>query len=188
MARPKIQAARMVNSVTDTQQPIVPAPPVAALAPNPVHRFWAVPLAALALATLACLLLSSVFTASRFTIITKWVDRSAGDKTYAIVPSDAEQVESRLKLENVQRYPASGRFLFVTIREPQLPLLSWLMFHDDDDIDPKTYSDIYGTSTPEQLTTRGQRQMITAQQSAEYAALSKLGVTGDEMKTRIPVE
>ena len=156
----------MVNSVTDTQQQIVLAQPVAALAPNPRHRLWAVPLAGLALATLACLLLSSVFTASRFTTI---------KRPYAIVPSDAEQVESRLKLEHVQRYPSTGKFLFVTIREPQLPLLSWLMFRKDDDIDAKTYSDIYGTSTPDQLTTRGQRQMITAQQSAEYAALSKLG-------------
>ena len=166
MARPRIQAARTVNSVTDTQQQMVLAQPVAALAPNPKHRLWAFPLAGIALATLAALLLSSVFTASRFTTI---------ERPYAIVPSDAEQVESRLSLEQVQRYPAAGKFLFVTIREPQLPLLSWLMFRTDDDIDPKTYTDIYGTSTPQQLSTRGQRQMITAQQSAEYAALSKLG-------------
>lgn len=166
MARPRIQAARTVNSVTDTQQQIVPAPRVAVIAPRPVHRYWAFPLAGLALLALAGILLSSIFTASRFTTI---------KRPYAIVPSDAEQVESRLKLEDVERYPADGKFLFVTIREPQLPLLSWLMFRTDDDIDPKTYTEIYGTSTPQQLNTRGQRQMITAQQSAEYAALSKLG-------------
>ena len=166
MARPAIQAARTVNSVTDTQQDMVLAQPVAALSPNPVHRFWAVPMAALAILTLFAILASSMLTAERFTSI---------KRPYAIVPSDAEQVEPRLKLENVQRYPASGRILFVTIREPQLPLLSWLMFHNDDDIATRTYADIYGTDTPAQLDTRGQRQMITAQQSAEYAALSKLG-------------
>ena len=69
MARPSIHATRTVNSVTDTQQQMVLAQPVAALAPNPKHRFWAFPLAGLALVTLACILLSSVFTASRFTTI-----------------------------------------------------------------------------------------------------------------------
>ena len=166
MARPAIQAARTVNSVTDTQQQMVLAEPVAALAPNPKHRLWAIPMVGLGLLGLVAILLSSVFTASRFTSI---------KRPYAIVPSDAEQVESRLKLEDVERYPATGKFLFVTIREPQLPLLSWLMFHDDDDIDTKNYAEVYGTATPAQLDTRGRRQMITAQQSAEYAALSKLG-------------
>ncbi|MCU1367317.1 MAG: hypothetical protein JWN39_2956, partial [Ilumatobacteraceae bacterium] len=166
MARPAIQAARTVNSVTDTQQDMVLAEPVAALSPNPVHRFWAIPMAGIAIVTLFAILASSMLTAERFTSI---------KRPYAIVPSDAEQVESRLKLEDVQRYPASGKILFVTIREPQLPLLSWLMFRSDDDIATKTYADIYGTDTAAQLDTRGRRQMITAQQSAEYAALSKLG-------------
>lgn len=158
-----------MNSVTDTQQPIVLAPPaplVAALAPNPRNRFWAIPFAALSILVLAAILISSMITASRFTSI---------KRPYAIVPSDAEQVEPRITLAKVQRYPAAGRILFVTIREPQLPLLAWLMFHNDDDIDPQTYADIYGTSTPAQISTRGQRQMISAQQAAEYAALSKLG-------------
>ena len=136
------------------------------MAPNPNHRYWAVPLAVLPLVVLSVIVLSSVYTASRFTTIVR---------PYAIVPSDAEQVESRLHLTEVQRYPAKGKILFVTIREPQLPLLSWLMFHDDDDIDTKTHDEIFGTSTPQQVATRGQRQMISAQQSAEYAALSTLG-------------
>ena len=136
------------------------------MAPNPKHRYWAIPMAALPLVVLLAILLSSVYTASRFTTIVR---------PYAIVPSDAEQVETRLDLEGVQRYRADGEILFVTIREPQLPLLSWLMFHDDDDIDTKTHDEIFGTSTPQQVAVRGQRQMISAQQSAEYAALSKLG-------------
>jgi Lon-like protease len=145
---------------------MVLAEPVAAVAPNPKHRYWAVPMAVLPLIVLAAILLSSLYTASRFTTI---------KRPYAIVPSDAEQVESRLKLEQVPRYPAMGKILFVTIREPQLPLLSWLMFHDDDDIDTKTHDEIFGSSTQQQVAVRGQRQMISAQQSAEYAALSKLG-------------
>jgi len=123
-------------------------------------------MAVLPLVVLVAVVLASIVTASRFTSIVR---------PYAIVPSDAEQVESRLHLTEVQRYPAKGKILFVTIREPELPLLSWLMFHDDDDIDPRTHDEIFGTSTPQQVATRGQRQMISAQQSAEYAALSKLG-------------
>ena len=87
------------------------------MAPNPNHRYWAVPLAVLPLVVLSVIVLSSVYTASRFTTIVR---------PYAIVPSDAEQVESRLHLTEVQRYPAKGKILFVTlslihISEPTRP-------------------------------------------------------------------
>jgi PDZ domain-containing protein len=152
----------------DAAWPVAPVPePISpVLPPQRRNLAWAGPMAVLPILVLVAILLSTFFTAARF----PWIKRP-----YAIVPSDAEQVESRVKLEQVERYPADGHFLFVTIREPKLPLLSWLMFHDDDDIVPQTYTDIYGTSTPQQVSVRGRRQMISAQQAAEYAALSKLG-------------
>ncbi len=166
MARPTIHAARVVKSVTDTQQLMVVRTPVEAVAPNPVHKRWAYPLIGISFLVLAAIVLATVFTASRFGAI---------KRPYARVPSDAEQVESRIQFDGVDRYPADGKFLFVTIRNPQLSLLSWFMFRKDHDIVPLRYTDVYPNVTPAQQQVRGQRQMIGAQQAAEYAALSKLG-------------
>ena len=169
MARPAIHAARMVKSVIDTQQEMVLAQPVVAVAPSNVHRAWAVPMVVVAFVALLGILLSTVVAASKFPSI---------KRPYAIVPAGAEQVESRLSLEHVKRYPSKGELLFVTIREPELPLLAWLMFwgvHHEKDIEPLTYKDVYGDGTPQQLQSRGRRQMVSAKQAAEYAALTKLG-------------
>ena len=171
MAKPAIHAARVVKTVSDTQQPMVPAEPVVGVAPNPVHRFWAFPLAGVSIVVLTAILLGSFFTASRISEVTK---------PYAIVPSDAEEVQSHVDLQDVESYPVDGDILFVTIRQPELSLLSWLMFRGDDDIQLRTYEEVYGTRTPQQVQTRGRRQMFTAQQAAEFVALSKLGFPVDK--------
>ncbi|MEO6124934.1 MAG: S16 family serine protease [Ilumatobacteraceae bacterium] len=165
--------------MSDTQQPMVPAEPVVGIAPNTKHRFWTLPMATLGILALVGILLGSFFTASRFTQVTK---------PYAIVPSDAEQVQSHLQLDDVDRYPADGKILFVTIRQPELSMLTWLMFRGDDDISLRTYDEIYGTSTPQQVQTRGRRQMFSAQQAAEYVALSKLGFPVDREPGAIVID
>lgn len=166
MARPAIQAARVVISVSDTQQKMVLAESVVGVAPNPRHQWWALPIAGLGLVVLAAVVLGTFFTASRFSSITK---------PYAIVPSGAEPVKSFVELDDVERYRADGTFLFVTIRQPEMSLLSWLMFHDENDIELGTYEQFFGTSTREQVQTQGRLQMFTAQQAAEFVALEKLG-------------
>ena len=166
MARPTIHAARVVKSVTDTQQQIVVRTPVEAVAPNPVHTRWAYPLIGVSFLVLTAIVVATIFTASRFGAI---------KRPYARVPSDAEQVESRIDFDGVERFRADGEFLFVTIRNPQLSLLAWFMFRKEQDIVPLRYTDVYPNVTPAQQQVRGQRQMIGAQQAAEYAALSKLG-------------
>ncbi len=166
MARPTIHAARVVKSVTDTQHEMVLARPEVGGAPNKSHRLWAVPLASIGFVALATVLVATLLTASRFTSI---------KRPYAIVPASAEQVESHVSFDGPTRYRANGKILFVTIREPQLSLLSWFMFRHDNDINGLTHDDVYGSSTPTQLQVAGQREMNTAQQLAEYTALSKLG-------------
>ena len=42
-------------------------------------------------------------------------------------------------------------------------------------VDPKSYKDLYATETPQQQTSRGQRDMRTAKETAEYVALHRLG-------------
>jgi PDZ domain-containing protein len=145
---------------------MVPVPPVVSVAPKRAHRFWALPLVAIGFLVLGVVVLSAAFTASRFSSI---------KRPYAIVPADAQAVEGRMSLTGATRYPATGQILFVTIREPQLSLLSWMMIRHDNDAQLMTYEDINGTSTPQQQTIRGRRQMVSAKQAAEYVALSKLG-------------
>ncbi|MEI7619760.1 MAG: S16 family serine protease [Actinomycetota bacterium] len=115
---------------------------------------------------LAVVLLSSSFTASRFSSI---------KRPYALVPADAQSVEPRMSIAGTKRYAADGSILFVTIREPQLSLLSWLMVRRENDVQLMTFEDINGNGTPQQQSSRGRRQMVSAKQAAEYVALSKLG-------------
>lgn len=166
MANPTINPARVVKSVTDTQEGMVAVQPVVGVAPKRVHRVWALPLVAIGFVILGAVVLAATFTASRF---------SAIKRPYAIVPADAQAVESRMTIAGAKRYPADGKVLFVTIREPQLSLLSWLMIRKDNDAHLMTYEDINGNGTPQQQTVRGRRQMVSAKQAAEYVALSKLG-------------
>ncbi|HEY4331053.1 MAG TPA: S16 family serine protease [Ilumatobacteraceae bacterium] len=152
--------------MSDTQNEIVPLTPVPGGAPRRRRPYWAFAMAGIGFGALALIFVSTLFTASRFTQI---------KRPYAIVPADAQQVESRVSFDGPTRYPATGQILFVTIREPQLSLLSWFMFHRDKDIDGLTYNDVYPNITPAQAAVSGQREMNTAQQLSEYTALSKLG-------------
>jgi PDZ domain-containing secreted protein len=145
---------------------MVPVPPVVGVAPKRWHRAWALPLVAIGFLILGVIVLSAAFTASRFSSI---------KRPYAIVPAAAESVESRLTIADATRYPADGKIQFVTVREPQLSLLSWMMVRNQKDIHLMTYEDVNGSGTPQQQTIRGRRQMVSAKQAAEYVALSKLG-------------
>ncbi len=165
--------------MTDTQEQMVPAPPVDGVAPNRRHRIWALPLVAVGFVALAAVLLSSSFTASRFSSI---------KRPYALVPADAESVEPRMAISGAKRYAADGSILFVTIREPQLSLLSWLMVRRENDVQLMTFEDVNGSGTPQQQSSRGRRQMVSAKQAAEYVALSKLGYPIDLKPGNIVVD
>ncbi|HRE03899.1 MAG TPA: PDZ domain-containing protein, partial [Ilumatobacteraceae bacterium] len=158
--------APTVSSTAGSPTPGSPTEVPPALAPRSGHRFWAGPLAGVALLALTAMVLATFFTASRFTSVVR---------PYAIVPSDAEPVQSHLDVEGADTYPTDGSIRFVTIRQPQLSLLSWLLFRDAEQVVPRTYVEVYGVSTPQQVRVRGRRQMFNAQQAAEYVALSKLG-------------
>jgi PDZ domain-containing protein len=54
-------------------------------------------------------------------------------------------------------------------------MLQWWVGRDNPAVSPKSYSDLFATETPQQQTSRGQRDMRTAKQTAEYVALSRLG-------------
>lgn len=152
--------------MTDTQEEMVPVAPVVGVAPKRVHRVWALPLVTIGFVIGGTVMLSAALKASTFHAI---------KRPYAIVPADAQSVESRMSLTGATRYPAEGKILFVTIREPQLSLLSWMMIRKDNDAHLLTYEDVNGNTTPQQQSIRGRRQMVSAKQAAEYVAMSKLG-------------
>ncbi len=166
MERPTIHAALVEISLTDTQSPMVPVAQRGLRPPSPRNRWWSVPLAVLGASAPAAVLLAGFVPSGQFEAI---------EKPYAIVPASAEAVAPRLELEEIERYDSDGAFLFVTIRQPELSILSWLMFRNEDIIEPRTYTEVYGDGTPQQQSRRGQRQMVSAKSAAEYVALTKLG-------------
>jgi PDZ domain-containing protein len=94
---------------------------------------------------------------------------------FAIVPADAQPVEPRLSIDGPPTYNSAGQVLFVTVRSPELTLLEWWVGRGNPAVDPKSYGDLYATETPQQQTSRGQRDMRTAKETAEYVALKALG-------------
>lgn len=170
MARPAIQAEAVVSSVIDTQFDIVPTPAAAVRAPRAVHRWWAIPMVVVAFVALLGLLALSVLPA---TLRARTPDGQ--DAQFALVPSDAEPVSDRLAFDAVQRYPADGSILFVTVREPEITMLDWLVGDDLGEVRLLSYTDKFGDQTPDQQRQFSVEMMRSAKETAEYVALSQLG-------------
>ena len=94
---------------------------------------------------------------------------------YALIPSAAQPVEPRLTVTGTTTYPSSGQILFVTVSQPPITLLDWFVARDNPAARLWTYTDKYGTSTPEQQLRSGQRQMTGAKDRATYVALKAAG-------------
>ena len=162
MARPAIQAIRTVRSLIDTQDetltPHSPAPPGTARPPARGHRWWALPLAGLGLATLVVVAVTAILPSSL--VAEKEVaDPADPDATiveetpYARVPASAQAVSDRIEfgqLEGVAEVDEDrqGDFYFVTISEPQQSVLSYWVGRDEPEIDFLTRDEKFGTATP----------------------------------------
>lgn len=170
MARPAIQAEEVVSSDIDTQHEIVPTEAVAVRSPSPGHRWWAVPLAAAGLAALAAVLVAAVMPASLV------AETPAHEPAaYARVPAEAQPVADRLSFDAVERYAAEGELLFVTVREPQVTVLDWLVGRSYDEVVLLSKDDKFGVQTPQQQRQINVQLMRTAKETAEYVALEYLG-------------
>ncbi|MEO7369420.1 MAG: S16 family serine protease [Ilumatobacteraceae bacterium] len=149
------------------------------------HLFWALPLALVGFVAVAAVavaaVLPSTLVASKRDCVTR-DDAGACTKKgeservqFAVVPADAQPVEPRLSIDGPTTYDSHGQVLFVTVRTPELTMLEWWVGRNNGAVDPKSYSDLYATETPQQQTTRGQRDMRTAKETAEFVALQRLG-------------
>ena len=186
MARTAIQAVAMVSSLVDTQQSMVMEPGAQVRAPNHRHLYWAIPLALVGFLAVGAVSVAAVLPS---TLVARKRDCQTRDASnvctkkgpeekvqFAIVPADAQPVEPRLSIEGPTTYSSTGQVLFVTVRNPELSMLEWWVGRENPAVDPKSYSDLFATETPQQQTTRGQRDMRTAKQTAEYVALHRLGL------------
>jgi len=100
-----------------------------------------------------------------------------GDRAveFALIPSSAQPVEPRLRVTGTTTYPSSGQILFVTVSQPPITLLDWFVARDNPAARLWSYTDKYGTRTPEQQVRSGQRQMTGAKDRATYVALKAAG-------------
>ncbi len=170
IANPAIQAEAVVSSDNDTRHEMVSGRTRAVRPPDRSHRVWAIPLAAVALGVVGAILVVSVLPASLA------AENVAGQEAeFALVPADAEPVASRLAFDAVERYPAKGEFLFVTVREPEITLLDWFIGDSEPEVGFLSRDDKFGTQTPDQQRRFSVEMMRTAKETAEYVALSRLG-------------
>jgi len=180
---------RMVTSVIDTQhETIIPTPPAVLgtpRTPSRGHRWWAVPLAALALALLVTIsvtaLLSSGLTAEK--LVPSEADPAVEvlePTPYARVPAAAERVDGRVsfgQLEGIVEVDEdrAGSIFFVTIREPAQTVLSSWVGEDEPEILGLTELEKFGRVTPTQQRQLSLQMMRTASQVAQFVALQELG-------------
>ncbi|MEX0846428.1 MAG: S16 family serine protease, partial [Ilumatobacteraceae bacterium] len=99
--------------------------------------------------------------------------------TFARVPAEAQPVADRLSFDAVERYPADGAFLFVTVREPKITMLDWFVGSRQSEVGFLSTQDKFGVRTPEQQRQISVQMMRTAKETAEYVALETLGYPVD---------
>ena len=174
----------MVSSLVDTQASIVMAPPAEVRSLSRRHLWWAVPLTVVGFLGIGAVAVASVLPSTLVASKRDCVERKADVCTkkgpsetvqFAVVPADAQPVEPRLTIDGPTTYGGAGQVLFVTVRQPELSMLEWWIGRNNPAIDEKSYADLFATETPQQQATRGQRDMRTAKDTAEYVALKRLG-------------
>jgi PDZ domain-containing protein len=174
IARPAIQAEAVVTSEIDTQSEIVPTSGPQGVAPRTGHHLWAVPLAVFGLAALFVVLAASVLPGS---IVAE--NAKSETATFARVPAEAQPVADRLSFDAVERYPAEGTLLFVTVREPKVTVLDWFVGAHQSEVVFLTTQEKFGVQTPEQQRQISVQMMRSAKETAEYVALETLGFPVD---------
>lgn len=170
IARPAIQAEAVVSSVIDTQDEMLMTTPIDVRAPRALHRAWAIPMVVVAFAAITAMLLASMLPANL-----RAENPSGVDAGYALVPANAEAVAPRLSFDAVERYDADGELLFVTVREPEITLLDWIIGKDEPEVRLLSSEEKFGVQTPEQQRQFNVQLMRTAKETAEYVALDHLG-------------
>jgi PDZ domain-containing protein len=146
---------------------------------DPRPRWWAWAIASVGLLVLAVIGISSLLPA---TVVAEKYNERVGEyqeTPYAQVPASAQPVNDRVVFgelpEGVDRFDPEGSFYFVTVSAPRQSVLSWFVGRDDPAIEFLTYEDKYGFRTPTQRREINLQAMRTAEQEAQYVALTTAG-------------
>lgn len=164
-----------MRSVTDTTTDMVLKPPR--------NRWWAWAVAGLGLLVLALIGVASLLPSG-------WVSDKENTRTgdieptpYALTPASADPVNDRIVFgdlpDDVERFGTDGDFVFVTVTAPNQSVLSWFVGRDDPAVDFLTEEDKFGARTPTQRREFNLQMMRTAEQEAQYVALTTLGFDVD---------
>ena len=98
---------------------------------------------------------------------------------YALTPASADSVNERIVFgdlpDDVEQYDTDNSFHFVTVTSPSQSVLSWFAGRNDPAIDFLTEEDKFGVRTPTQRREINLQLMRTAEQEAQYVALTTLG-------------
>jgi Lon-like protease len=98
---------------------------------------------------------------------------------YALTPASAEPVTDRIVFgdlpDDVARYETTSDFYFVTVTSPAQSVLGWLAGRNDAAVRFISSEDKFGTRTPDQRREINLQSMRTAEQEAQYVALTALG-------------
>lgn len=161
----------MVRSVSDTTTDIVP------IAPR--NRWWAWALAAVGLVALVAIGMASILPAS---LVSEKENTRTGEMQptpYALTPSSADPVNQRIVFgelpASAQRFDTANSIYFVTVTAPSQSVLSWFAGRREPAVSLLTEEDKYGVRTPSQRREFNLQMMRTAEQEAQYVALSTLG-------------
>jgi len=171
----------VVRSVTDTTTDMVPTetPPTDRASAAPRNRWWAWAIAAIGVLLLAVIGVAALVPAS---LVSDKENQRTGEiqpTPYALTPASADTVNDRIVFgdlpDGVERFDTSNAFHFVTVTSPEQSVLSWFAGRNDPAIDFWTEEDKFGVRTPSQRREFNLQMMRTAEQEAQYVALTTLG-------------
>lgn len=180
-----VNAESETARVDDTQGPIIASgnPPVLAdSAAEPRRgpvRFVAMAVIIVASLGLAAVGLASLAPSGWFVTVENPRVEEQQPAPYALVPASASSVDEIIDIAQSdgapEVYPPEGSIYFVTVSEPNQSLLSWLVGRDDPTVKFLTREAKYGTQTPQQQRVLSLQSMQTAEEVAQYVAMSHLG-------------
>jgi PDZ domain-containing protein len=147
--------------------------------PSGGHRWWAIPVAVLAMLALFAIPVLGVIPSK--VVAEKENVRLGIDQAtpFARTPASAQPVGDRIVFgelgDGVEQFPAQGDVYFVTVTEPEQSVLSWLLGRDEPAIEFLTREEKFGVQTPQQRRTFALESMRTSEQVAQFVALQRVG-------------
>lgn len=150
--------------------------PPASVLPSRRHRWWAVPLAALAIAL----------------PVTALVTNAIRVDHWAFAPGLASPVNGRLGFEDlppgVEDYRDDGQFFFVTVSGAHLNLFQYAIGDRDSDVRILSREQRFGKADPTQERQIDLQMMRDAKEVAEYVAYRQLGLEAELKAGPVVVE